>query len=812
MYDAKAIEEKWSKYWLSKKLFAFDDKDTKKPLYIIDTPPPFTSGELHMGNIMSFTLFEIAARYKKMRGFNVLLPHGWDAQGFPTERAVEKKYGTKLDRHEFHKKCVEVSSENINRMNEQIRKLGFVFDDRFEYSTLSSGYRAKVQLSLLLMNDKGMVYRGSHPVLWCTRCGSAIANAEIEDKEENTTINQIMFKVKGSKKGIVIATTRPEMLHACVAIAVNPDDKRYRALINKKTTVPIFNREVNIIADEKVDKDFGTGAEMVCTFGDKADIEMFHRHNLQLIEAIDESGKLKNAGDFNSLTIEEAREKIIDSLTAEEAFVKEEKLKHTVKTHDRCGTRTEYINSMQWFIKIKEHSEQIKRLANEVKWHPEFAKQRLYDWANFIDWDWVISRNRVYGTPIPFWICQKCGELIPADKKKLPVDPTRDAPPSKECPKCKSKLLMGEKATCDVWFDSSITPLVILGWPDNKALLERGLPNSLREQGTEIIRTWAFYTLFRVWALTGKKAWEEALINGMVLGFDGKIMHKSAGNGFAPDELLMKGYPVDAVRLWVALSGAVGKDRQFTYKDIDYAKSFLMKLYNSAMFVKAATEKAKASKEPHKDLNVFDLWILNRFNAITKEVTMAYDDLNFYDAGSKLINFYWHEFCDYYIENVKHRVYSKEKGMEKSKAAAQYALKHVLLNTLRLLAPIAAFTSEEINSMFSDKSVYLEDYPAYAEKPAPADFVINGLVFKSALVDVDAETAGTVLNDIISEVRKQKTRDRIALNGEISSININVPDEYINAVSAAKGELQKICKALDIAIKKSKEFSVTISK
>ncbi|MCL5430536.1 MAG: valine--tRNA ligase, partial [Candidatus Marsarchaeota archaeon] len=782
--------------------------------YVIDTPPPFTSGELHMGNMLNIILYDIVAKQKRMKGYNVLMPSGWDAQGFPTERAVEKKFGSGIKREEFYKKCLDMSEENAKKMKAQLDAIGIFYDDRYEYKTTSNEWKAKVQLSLLQMYKNGFVYRGAHPVLWCPRCASAIANAEVEDKEEETTFNYIDFSIPAEKnkkaEKLVIATTRPELLHACVAIAVNPKDKKNGKLVGRKAKTPIFGKLVSIIGDDKVDPSLGTGAEMVCTFGDKEDVQMFHRHGLGLIEAIDEHGRLKNAGEFDKLGTKEAREKIIEKLKKEKLLAKQESIKHWVRLHDRCSTQVEYLNSMQWFIKVLEHKEKIKQIANEVKWYPDFGRQRLIDWVNYIDWDWPISRNRVYGTPLPFWYCPQCGDIVPADEKQLPVDPVSGTePPFNECRKCGS-VLVGESLTCDVWLDSSITPFAILGWPKEKDAHKR-LPVALRTQGTEIIRTWAFYTIFRTWALTKQKPWEKVMINGMVLGFDGRIMHKSYGNGLNTSDLFAKGYPIDSIRLWVALSGAIGKDRQFAFKDIDFAKSFITKLYNSAVFVKGAIGENKIPKdEPKKDLNVFDIWILNRLNTVTKAVADAYDEFNFFEASNALIDFYWHEFCDYYLENVKHRVYSKEKSMQKSKEAALFTLDYVLRNSIRLLAPITSFTCEEINSMFDGRgSIFNQRLPEYVEIAKPSDYVINGLVQKSA-VEFDYEGAGALLNQIISEVRKEKAKNKLALNYEITSININVPDEYYNVVSIAEEELKQILKSKKVAAKKSKELSVKI--
>jgi len=547
---------------------------------------------------------------------------------------------------------------------------------------------------------------------------------------------------------------------------------------------------------------------MVCTFGDKADRSMFYKHKLNLVESIDEHGKLKNAGDFTGKSIEEARKAVLAELEKTGAIEKTERIMHTVKTHDRCGTDVEFIMSTQWFIKILDYKDKIVELGKEIKWVPEFARQYLDDWAKFIDWDWLISRNRVFGTPIPFWYCEDCKQIIPPKKESLPVDPATDKAPYPKCPKCGGRLI-GETATCDVWVDSSITPLVITGWPNKKAMQDDAFPTALRVQGTEIIRTWAFYTIFRSYVLTGNKPFESIMLHGMILGSDGKRMHKSKGNGVSPDELLKK-YPVDAIRLWAALSGAIGKDKPFLYNDIEYAKSFITKLFNSALFVKAASEGHVPKVEPDKDMGIFDIWILNRLNTVTKQVREAYEAFNFYDAATALINFYWHEFCDYYLENVKHRIYSEEKSMEKSRKAAIFTLDCVLSTTLKMLAPIAPHAAEEVNSYFSAKSITESQFPEHTEKPGPTDYVINGLVYSNSILELDYELAGAFINGIIADIRKQKYMGKMALNKPIASININVPEEYYTATEAAKEEIKQICKSLDVQVGKG-PYSVAIT-
>jgi valyl-tRNA synthetase len=804
-------EEKWNDFWLKADMFNFNKDDDSKPIFVIDTPPPNTTGSLHMGQAFWVSYIDSIARYRRAKGYNVLYPQGWDTQGFPTEIETEKKYGRDMQRDEFYNKCVEVANANIKVLKESMRYLGASFDERYEYTTMSEDYRMKVQKSLIIMYNKGMVYRADHPVEWCPHCVSSIAREETEEKQRETKLNHIRFALSGKQgESIIIATTRPELLHACVAIAVNPSDERYKKLIGHKVEVPLFGKEVKIIADESVEKDFGTGAEMVCTFGDKQDVNMYYRHKLELVRSEDQHGRLINSGKYDGMKAQEAREAILKDLDAAHLIEKVEVVNQTIKVHDRCKTPVELISETQWFLKTKENAEKIKSIASQIHWIPESSAQRLYDWANFIEWDWNISRNRIFGTPIPFWYCKDCGEIIVPDESKLPVNPALEKPPIGKCPKCGSENIEGEKNTCDVWVDSGITPLVVTGWPNDNEFFKSAFPPAVRIQGTDIIRTWAFYTIFRTWAITGSKPMETMLTHGMVLGSDGREMHKSLGNGVDPLELA-KQYSIDSVRLWVALSGATYKDKAFSHEDMKYAKSFLVKAYNSAVFVRNAIAENKLPNEPpHSDLGVFDIWMLSRLNSVLEEVDKHYLEYDLYDATTKLVNFFWHEFCDYYIENVKHRVYDTSKKGEASKIAAIFTLRHVLMESLKALAPVIPHAAEEINSMFSKNSIMLEEFPKHVSVDKPNGYVINGFIFESGVVSTDIESTGNLLNDIISIVRKRKSDLKLALNAPAKLININVPAEYYNAVHASRDELKSICKAEKLEVKESKEFSVDV--
>lgn len=777
-YNA-SVEEKWQRFWEENGIYRFNEKDAKRPVYSIDTPPPFTSGKLHMGHVLSYAYFDFVARYKRMKGYNVYYPQGWDTQGFPTEVKVEKKYG-RLPAELFRQKCVEWTGEFIAKMKRQMVELGFSPDWRYEYKTMDAGYHKKVQYSILEMYKKGMIYRAEHPVLWCPACHSAIAKAETEEHERDTKLNYIVFETKDGKK-LEIATTRPELLHACVAVMFHPSDERYKQIEGKEIITPL-GAEVKAIADEDVDKEFGTGLVMVCTYGDKMDVVWQARHGLSVIKAIDEVGRLINAGEFNGLKLKEARERILEKLKKEGRLVKQEPLKQVVKVHDRCKSEVEFILSHQWFAGVKRDKEKIKEMAKEIRWVPEFGINYLFDWANSLEWDWVISRQRIFGTPIPFYVCEKCNEIEPAEDDELPFSPEKAK--ERMCKKCGGEM-RPEKSTLDCWVDSSITPLVVANWPMQG--WQRLYPSSLRPQGVEIIRTWAFYTIYRSGiALTGKKPWETILLNGNVLAPDGKKMSKSLGNVIEPTDL-MKEYPADAIRQWAAMAGAMAKDRPFSYEDIKYAKLFLNKLWNASRLIEGALAGYDGSKRPLRDI---DAWIVSRMNEVIAEVGEAMENFEFHTAIKTIQMFFWYEVCDFYLEYVKHRIYGED---EEGKKAAQYTLDYVLYNTIKLLAPFTPHASEEIYyEVFKareGKSVHLTKWPEG-----------NGIFSESAI------EKASILNQIVAKIRQHKAANQLPMNAEIKKAIVSSPVELGEMVEDLKG----VAKIKGIEIKKAAECSVEL--
>ncbi|MEM4554691.1 MAG: valine--tRNA ligase [Candidatus Anstonellaceae archaeon] len=780
---SKDVEKKWQDWWEQNKVYQFDENDGTRPIYSIDTPPPFTSGELHMGHVLSYSYFDFVARYKRMNGYNVYYPQGWDCQGFPTETKVEQKYGKKSPA-EFRRLCVAWTEEFIGKMKSQMKSLGFSADWRYEYRTMDPEYHKKVQLSLLEMYKNGQIYRAEHPVFWCTNCVSALAKTDTDEMERETELHYIKFYSK-EQQPFIIATTRPELLHACVAVLYHPDDQRYKNL-KQKTLITPFGKEVPLLADADVDKEFGSGLVMVCTFGDIQDVVWMYRHRLPIIKAMDEHGRLINTSDkeLEGDTCSQARTKIVEKLKANGLVEKSTKIKQIVKVHDRCKKPIELMLSMQWFAKITDKADFIIESARKIRWTPAFGIQYLIDWAKFVGWDWVISRQRIFGTPLPFWIDKNTNKIYPAEEDELPFDP--DKLQAKKGPN--GEELVPERSTCDCWVDSSITPLIIAKWKDDEKFFKKIYPVSLRPQGVEIVRTWAFYTIYRCTLLTGTPPFKDILLNGNVLAPDGKKMSKSLGNIIAPDKLIDQ-YSADAVRQWAALAGAMAKDRPFSYQDVQYSKSFITKMLNAAKFVERASTDYDERLFEKGNLRVVDRWILSRLQKIKKEVTEDFENFDFHHAIKTIQDFFWHEYCDFYLEYVKHRIYQPEKYGKESKAAAQYVMKTALLDCCRLLAPIAPHITEEIWQNFHPgKSIHLCEWPK-----ADAQFI-----------DENSEAQALFLNKIISEARQWKTRHRLPLNAEIQNAHISWKD----GIDAIEEEIKATGKVKNINFTKKDEEKI----
>ena len=754
--DFIEIEEKWQRIWEERGNYRYDWEDESRPRYSIDTPPPYPSGDFHMGNVLNWTYFDMRARYKRMRGYNVHFPQGWDCHGLPTEVAVEKAHGisrSDLPPDEFRELCEEWIEQYIAIMKEAVIRLGCSVDWSLEYRTMEPEYMRKVQLSFLILYEKDMIYKGEHPINWCPRCETAIADAEVERQRRTGKIYTIAFSVEGDD--LLIATTRPEYIPACVAIGVHPDDDRFSHLIGKEAKLPTSDRTVPIIANDEVDPEFGTGTMMICTYGDKADVIAVARYRLPVIKIIDGKGRLTEAaGEYRGMGIEEARATMVADLDEAGLLRNTESLSQEIGICWRCDTPIEVVATDQWFMRTMKLTDDVVRTAKEIQWFPDWMMHRLIDWATGLDWDWVLSRQRVFATPIPVWYCKECGKIRIAKPEELPVDP-RVTTIDDACG-CGGEEWIPENDVLDTWFDSSLTCAIHAGWPEREDW-RKLFPASLHPSGQDIIRTWAYYLMVRHLALFGETAYDSVLINGMVLGSDGRAMSKSKGNFVATPEVFEK-YGADASRMWAATGGSTGTDIPFRWADVEYGWRFMQKLWNACRFASMRLEGYEPSAEV--DLEPLDRWILSKLERVVKTATEEYEHCSYMNAVDAARNFVWHVFCDHYLEAVKHRLYGE--GAEK--ASAQWTLHHAVKRMLQLLAPAMPHLTEEIYShMYAedeDDSIHLSNWPQADE----------------SLVDEAAENAGDLVIAVIRDIRREKNRQGIPLNAELEEVSIYAAD------------------------------------
>jgi valyl-tRNA synthetase len=757
-YDPDEREEYWRDQWQETDVYGYDaeaaDPDTD---YVIDTPPPYPTGNLHIGNALGWCYMDFAARYHRLAGDEVLFPQGWDCHGLPTEVKVEENndiHRTDVPRDEFREMCIEHTEEQIDAMKETMRTLGFSQDWDHEFKTMDPEYWGTTQESFVEMADSELVYQDEHPVNWCPRCETAIADAEVETEEGvDGTLYYITFEGSDEETDdIEIATTRPELLAACVSMAVHPDDERYEDRIGDSFEVPIFGQEIELIADEEADAEFGTGAVMICTFGDKQDVNWWAEHDLDLRPVISEDGHLTgDAGEYEGLSVEEAKAAIAEDLDEAGYLNDTEPTTQNVGQCWRCDTPIEILSKEQWFVEVDQ--DEILEQAQKVEWIPDHMYDRLEEWTEGMEWDWVISRQRVFATPIPAWFCDDCGHAHVAEADELPVDPTDEDPALAECPECGSGDWHGETDVMDTWMDSSITPLFVRDWPDAEFH-----PTTLRPQGHDIIRTWAFYTILRTNAITGEIPWEEILINGMVFGDDGNKMSKSRGNFVQPEEVVEE-HSADAFRQAMALAGKRGEDVQFQWKEVTSASRFNTKVWNITKF---ATQHLEDDRDPVSDpaYRDVDRWVLTRCAETAEAVAEHMEEYRFDAALRAVREFVWHDLADDYLELIKGRLYEGRPG---ERDAARQGLFEALSASLRMIAPFAPFLAEEAYRALpgTEGSVHDSEWPDIELRTDEDD---------------DVELAGDIIADAASTIRGWKSDEGMALNAELSKVEI-YPEE-----------------------------------
>lgn len=757
-YNPIESEKKWQEYWKDSNIYKYDF-ESEKETFSIDTPPPTVSGSLHIGHIFSYTQAEMIARFQRMQGKNVFYPFGFDDNGLPTERLVEKEENIRavdIPRSQFINRCLSTTKKYEDEFKKLWISMGFSVDWDLQYETINPMVQKISQKAFLDMARSGKAYIKESPVLWCTTCQTSIAQAELDSIDKETTFNYILFLVNGEE--LIVATTRPELLYGCVCLFVNPEDERYFKYIGKKAIVPLYNYEIPILSNEKVSFDKGTGVVMCATFGDTTDAEWYDRYKLSYRKVIGTNGKIYDDVPFiGGIKASKAREKIIEVLKENNLLRKSETITHTVSCHERCGKPIEIIPSKQWYIDILSERGRYLKAADEINWYPAAMKSRYITWVENLKWDWCISRQRYFGIPFPIWYCSKCGKVILAKDEELPINPI-EAKPSSTC-SCGNNEFIPETAVFDTWGTSSLTPLINSRWNTENDITKKLIPMGMRTQAHEIIRTWAFYTIVRSLFHTGSIPWRDIMICGFVIAKKGEKISKSKNNAASSPKELIEKNSADALRYWSA-GAKLGTDTMFSEDELKISKRFLTKLWNAASFCIMQLHDFDGRKPD--ELFPIDEWIIERVKELEGIVT---ENLNQYEIGlarHEIDEFFWNDFCDNYLEIIKDRLYKPEIHGTEERLSGQYALYNVLLEILKLYSIYVPFITEEI---------YQSYYKDFEKSISIHKMQWN---MGSNIKNEDILYFGENIKKIIGEVRKYKSERNLSLKETINCLKITI--------------------------------------
>lgn len=707
-YNPSEIEDRLYQKWLDNKYFHAEVDHSKKPFTIV-IPPPNITGKLHMGHALDETLQDILIRFKKMQGYNTLWQPGTDHASIATEvKIIEalKEEGIEkedLGREKFLERAWEWKEEYGGTIVSQLKKLGSACDWDRERFTMDEGCSKAVEEVFIKLYEKGYIYKGSRIINWCPVCQTSISDAEVEHVDQAGHFWHIKYPVAGTDDYLEIATTRPETMLGDTAVAVHPDDERYTHLVGKMLELPLCGRQIPIVADEYVDKEFGTGAVKITPAHDPNDFEVGRRHGLPVINVMNDDATInENGGRYEGMERYEARKAIVKDLEEQGYLVKIKEHEHNVGTHDRCKATIEPMVKPQWFVKMDELAKPaIEAVKNgDIKFVPERYTKTYLHWLENIR-DWCISRQLWWGHRIPAYYCDECGETVVAKEKP------------EVCPKCGCTHFTQDEDTLDTWFSSALWPFSTLGWPEQTEELDYFYPTNVLVTGYDIIFFWVVRMVFSGYEHTGKAPFDTVLIHGLVRDDKGRKMSKSLGNGIDPLEVISQ-YGADALRFTLVTGNAPGNDMRFYMERVEASRNFANKVWNASRFMMMNFEQADFSHVELSDLTSADRWILSKFNTLAKDVT---DNMDKYELGiavQKLNDFIWEEFCDWYIEMVKPRLYNDE---DNTKAAALWTLKKVLSESLKLLHPFMPFITEEIYcNLTGEESIMLASWPEYREE------------------------------------------------------------------------------------------------
>ena len=811
-YDPDTAEPHWQRRWVDEETYAYpDDGVDPNTAFSIDTPPPTVSGSLHWGHVYGSILQDIVARFHRMYDSEVFYPFGYDDNGIASERLTERELDVRhqdFDRGTFQEKCRSVCAEYEADFTEKMQGVGLSIDWNNTYRTISPTVQRASQLSFIDLYEKGREYRQEAPAIWCPECETAISQVETEDDERGSHFHDIEFSVvddaadtaastapapstdgpTDSTAGVTsvpdaftISTTRPELLPACVAVFVHPDDEANQPLVGQTAEVPLFGHEVPILADDRVDMETGSGVVMCCTFGDQTDIEWYQAHDLDLRVAIDESGHLTDvAGTYEGLHADAAREAIVDDLDDAGALLDRWEITHTVNVHERCNTSVEFLVTEQWYIEVLDKREEYLQAGREMAWFPEKMFTRYEHWVDGLQWDWLISRQRSSGIPFPVWYCASCDHEVIAAKADLPVDPLADDPPVDACPACGHDAFVPEDDVLDTWATSSLTPLINAGWDWDADASEFTMarpeiyPMDVRPQGHDIISFWLFHTVIKCYEHTGEVPFESTMINGMVLDENREKMSKSKGNVVDPDAVLSE-YPVDAARYWAAGS-AIGDDLPYQEKGLRAGEKLIRKLWNASKLVESLAPDPYPTR-PADGLRELDRWLLAELDREIETLTSRLQNREFSKARDGLRSFFWNTFCDDYLEIAKQR----------ADDSAAYTLRTAHRRFLRLFAPILAHVTESIwqetyaadaaadatvDATNADATTVADDFDPAVVPSSDPDGSVHLASWPDPLgVDADAE-GGHAAMAVVGALRRYKSERQLPLTAPIDAVEV----------------------------------------
>lgn len=794
-YCALTAQETLQKLWQENSINSFNPTDTTSPLYSIDTPPPTVSGNLHIGHVFSYTHTDFLARYRRMQGYNVFYPMGFDDNGLPTERYVEKKHKTKahlMGRSAFIKLCLEEVTNAHHDFSALWQSLGLSIDWRFTYSTISDLARTVAQKNFLQLLKQNNAYRTATAALYCTTCQTSVAQAELDSLECKTTFNTILF-TDAAGTSYPIATTRPELLPACVAVLYHPEDSRFTHLAGTTLITPHFNTTVPCIADTDVQPDKGTGLVMCCTFGDQTDITWYERHQLPLKTVMDDKGVwLAHTGAMSGLRAPEARAAIIAALQSTGFLLEQKQITHAVSVHERCKQPIEYRVIPQWFIKIMENKELFLAKGEAVAWHPSFMFSRYRDWVTNLGWDWCISRQRFYGVPFPVWHCNDCNAVLTAPEESLPIDPTESAYPAGSC-HCGSTNLTGERDVMDTWNISSLTPQInqanvaAHGYPNTLPL-----PFSLRPQAHDIIRTWAFDTIVKSAYAENNMPWKSIVISGHVTQGSGKISKSTGGAALTPQSLLAN-HSADAIRYWAA-KASPGVDTAFSEEQIKVGLRLQTKLWNAFRFINQQVPEKPTTTDA---LDALNQWITNKYSVAAIAYKTNFEAAEYAKALENVESFFWNDFCDNYLELIKDRFFNPDKYTTAQMNATAQTLYNIGYHILQLYAPFMPFVTDSL----------------YQKLYRPFESALS--IHRTVLADTGAtntELITEAIIEVVNQVRRHKSEAHRSLKTPLLALHITARNQFLaDGLLAEMATITGITKAVILTIATNTEIDTAVT-